>query len=226
MKISPFTKTYDRRTVLDFSGCELTAGKITAVIGANGSGKSTLAKVLSGIEPADRRTKPFTGVSVGYLPQKGYGFRMSVRANLLLNGGDKALAARRMDALKIRDLEKARAHRLSGGETARMALARLLMRAYDLVILDEPTAAMDRESTLLAEKLVKEYVQETNCALLLVTHSLQQARRIADEVLFFSGGVLMEKGPVQKILFDPDQPQTRQFLEFYGFSPEPRHDPL
>ena len=107
-----------------------------------------------------------------------------------------------------------------------MALARLLMRAYDLVILDEPTAAMDRESTLLAEKLVREYVQETNCALLLVTHSLQQARRIADEVLFLSGGALMEKGPVQKILFDPDQPQTRQFLEFYGFSPEPRHDPL
>ena len=222
MKIGPFTKTYDRRMVLDFPGCELIPGRITAVIGANGSGKSTLAKVLSGIEPADRRAKPFTGVSVGYLPQKGYGFRMSVRANLLLNGGDKALAARRMDALKIRDLEKARAHRLSGGETARMALARLLMKPYDLVILDEPTAAMDRESTLLAEKLIREYVQETCCALLLVTHSLQQARRMAQQVIFLSGGTLVETGPLSKVLYDPDRAETRQFLEFYGFTLEPR----
>jgi ABC-type Mn2+/Zn2+ transport system ATPase subunit len=225
MKIAAFTKTYGKKTVLRFPACELPQGRIVAVIGANGSGKSTLAKVLSGIEPADRRVKPLTGAAVGYLPQKGYGFRMSVRANLLLNGRDKALAARRMDALKIRDLEKARAHRLSGGETARMALARLLMKTYDLVILDEPTAAMDRESTLLAEKLVREYVQETGCALLLVTHSLQQARRMADEVLFLSGGALIERGPVQRVLYHPDQPLTRQFLEFYGFSPAPPQDP-
>ena len=160
MKIAAFTKTYGKKTVLRFPACELPQGRIVAVIGANGSGKSTLAKVLSGIEPSDQRVRPLMGVSLGYLPQKSYGFHMSLRANLLLNGGDKALAARRMDALKIRDLEKARADRLSGGETARMALARLLMRPYDLVILDEPTAAMDRESTLLAEQLVQDYVHE------------------------------------------------------------------
>ncbi len=225
MKIAAFTKTYGKKTVLRFPACELPQGRIVAVIGANGSGKSTLAKVLSGIEPSDQRVRPLMGVSLGYLPQKSYGFHMSLRANLLLNGSDKALAARRMDALKIRDLEKARADRLSGGETARMALARLLMGTYDLVILDEPTAAMDRESTLLAEKLVREYVQETGCALLLVTHSLQQARRMADEVLFLSGGALIERGPVQRVLYHPDQPLTRQFLEFYGFSPAPPQAP-
>ena len=222
MKIEAFTKTYGKKTVLRFPGLELHPGQITAVIGANGSGKSTLAKVLAGIEPSDRRVPPLTGVSIGYLPQKSYGFHMSVRANLLLNGGDKALAARRMEALKIGELQKARADRLSGGETARMALARLLMRSYDLLVLDEPTAAMDRESTLLAERLVQEYVRETNCALLLVTHSLQQARRMAQQVVFLSGGALLESGPIEKVLRDPDRAETRQFLEFYGFTPEPR----
>ena len=220
MKIAAFTKTYGKKMVLRFPACELPQGRIVAVIGANGSGKSTLAKVLSGIEPSDQRVRPLMGVSLGYLPQKSYGFHMSLRANLLLNGGDKALAARRMDALKIRDLEKARADRLSGGETARMALARLLMRPYDLVILDEPTAAMDRESTLLAEQLVQDYVGETGCTVLLVTHSLQQARRMAQEVLFLYNGTLVERGPIAQVLHHPEREETRQFLEFYGFAPE------
>ena len=219
MRISGFTKSYGKKTVLRFPDHELTRGQIVAIIGANGSGKSTLAKVLAGIEPSDQRTKPLTGVSIGYLPQKSYGFHLSMRRNLLLNGGDKALAARRMDALKILDLQKARADRLSGGETARMALARLLMSSYDLVILDEPTAAMDRESTLLAEKLIREYVQETCCTLLLVTHSLQQAWRMAQQILFLFNGELIESGPLEKVLCDPTHMETRQFLDFYGLLP-------
>ncbi len=224
MKISGFTKSYGKKTVLRFPDFELPSGQIIAVIGANGSGKSTLAKVLADIEPSDQRTRPLTGVRIGYLPQKSYGFHLSVRSNLLLNGRNKAQADRRMESLKIKELAKARADRLSGGETARMALARLLMAKYELVILDEPTAAMDRESTLLAEKLVREYVEETGCTLLLVTHSLQQARRMAQQIIFLSNGTLVESGPLQKILFAPDRVETRQFLEFYGFAPEPSPD--
>ncbi len=220
MKISAFTKTYGKRTVLRFPDFELPRGRIMAIIGANGSGKSTFAKIAAGVETSDQRTKPISGVRIGYLPQKGYGFHMSVRANLLLNGADGARAARLMEALKIRTLERSRADRLSGGETARMALARLLMQPYDLVILDEPTAAMDRESTLLAERLIREYAAETGCTVLLVTHSLQQARRLAQDALFLSNGTLLESGNVQTILFCPANVETRQFLEFYGFTPK------
>ena len=215
MKIAAFTKTYGGRTVLDFPGVELEPGKIYAIIGANGSGKSTFAKVLAGIEKADRKGR-LTDVSIGYMPQKNYAFRMSTRANLLLNGTDKVRADMLMDAVQIAHLADARADRLSGGETARMALARLMMRPYDLAILDEPTAAMDMETTLLSESLIGQYVQETGCALILVTHSLQQARRIADQVLYFHKGILLESGYKEKILTDPTQPETRQFLEFYG----------
>ena len=194
---------------------EVKNGKIYAVIGANGSGKSTFAKVLAGIIPADKRGKFLQG-KVGYMPQKNYAFRMSTYRNLLLAGKKNKRADQLMKALQIGHLSTKRADKLSGGETARMALARLMMGRYDLVILDEPTAAMDMETTLLSEELIANYVKETGCCLILVTHSLQQARRIADEICYFHKGKLLETGPKEKVLEAPSREETRKFLDFYG----------
>lgn len=216
MKISSFSKTYDGVKVLDFPGMELRPGTIYAVIGANGSGKSTFAKILSGVLKADQGGQKQDAQSLGYLPQKSYAFRMSVRSNLLLNGPDGNRAEELMDAMGISHLADKPAHCLSGGETARMALARLMMQSYDLVILDEPTAAMDMEATVLAEKLIRGYTEQTGCALILVTHSLQQAWRLADEVLYFHKGVLAEFGGKDAVLDHPADQRTRRFLEFYG----------
>ena len=216
MIIASFSKTYEGRCVLDFPGMELQPGMIYAVIGANGSGKSTFAKILAGVLKADRKGSFLDTTSVGYMPQKNYAFRMSTKANILLNGKDEARANVLLDAIGLRELENKRADRLSGGETARMALVRLMMKRYDLAILDEPTAAMDMETTLLSEKLIAQYVRETGCALILVTHSLQQARRIVDEVLYFHKGKLLEAGPKEQVLYEPQTAETRQFLEFYG----------
>ena len=214
MNLPAFSKTYDGRMVLDFPGLELKPGKIYAILGANGSGKSTFSRIVSGILPADQKCR-ISG-SVGYLPQKPYAFRASVKKNILLTGGEEEKAVALMDALQIRHLEKKRADRLSGGETARMALARLMMKRYDMVILDEPTAAMDMETTSAAEELILKYAKDTGCILILVTHSLQQARRVADEAIYFHKGTLLESGDAAKLLNQPTQPETRQFLEFYG----------
>ena len=214
MKISPFSKTYEGRTVLDFPGTELQPGKVYAIIGANGSGKSTFAKILAGSVAADRRIKPPEGI--GFMPQKNYAFRMSLQKNLLLNGTDVKRANWLMDQLQLSYLSLKRADKLSGGETARMALARLMMKRYELVLLDEPTAAMDMETTLLSEKLIRQYVESSGCALILVTHSLQQARRIADSIWYFHKGKLLESGSGEAVLDHPKQPETRQFLDFYG----------
>ena len=216
MKIQAFTKTYAGRRVLDFPGMELESGKIYAVVGANGSGKSTFARILAGIIKADRKGPYLDTASVLYMPQKPYAFRMDTEANIRLGSREYKLANKLMEDLQIDYLASKRADRLSGGETARMALARLMMRSCDLAILDEPTAAMDMESTLLAEKLIVDYVGRINCTLILVTHSLQQARRIADEVLYFHGGKLLEHGTKKQVLQQPQMPETRQFLEFYG----------
>ena len=216
MKISAFSKTYDGTGVLDFPGMEMKSGTVYAIIGANGSGKSTFAKILAGVLAADRKGKLLDTASVGYMPQKNYAFRMTAKDNILLNGKDEDRANNLMDALQIRHLENKRADKLSGGETARMALARLMMRRYDVVILDEPTAAMDMETTSLSEDLILRYVKETGCTLILVTHSLQQARRVADEVLYFHKGKLLETGMKDTVLYNPAMAETRQFLEFYG----------
>ena len=216
MKILPFSKTYEDRCVLDFPGMEVAPGKIYAIIGANGSGKSTFAKILAGILPADRKGRHLDSGTLGYMPQKNYAYRLTTKANILLNGKDESRACALMDAIQIRHLENKRTDRLSGGETARMALARLMMKSYDLVLLDEPTAAMDMETTLLSEKLIASYVKEAGCSLILVTHSLQQARRLADEVWYFHKGKLLESGPKELVLYHPEHPETKQFLEFYG----------
>ena len=155
MKTTAFTKTYNRRVVLYLPELELPKGKITAIIGPNGSGKSTFAKILAGIERSDEKKPILSGVKVGYLPQKSFPFRMSTEKNILQNGNDPARARELMHALGIEALAGQSAKKLSGGETARMALCRILMSRYDLLILDEPTTAMDMESTLAAEKLIR-----------------------------------------------------------------------
>ena len=215
MKILPVSKTYDGVKVLDFPGLDLEPGTVTAVIGANGSGKSTFAKILAGVLLADRKGKCLERGTIGYMPQKNYAFRMSTRANILLGGKDPARAEMLMDRLQLRHLERKRADRLSGGETARMAMARLMMGRFDVVLMDEPTAAMDMETTALAETLMLQYVRETGCALILVTHSLQQARRVADRVLYFHKGCLLESGSKSEVLDHPQRPETKRFLEFY-----------
>ena len=86
MKTNAFSKTYNSHTVLTLPALELPTGQITAVIGPNGSGKSTFAKILAGIERTDDKKPILSGISVGYLPQKSFPFRMSTEKNILQNG--------------------------------------------------------------------------------------------------------------------------------------------
>lgn len=221
MIVHSFQKSYHTKTVLSFPEFQFSPGTIYAVIGTNGSGKSTLARILAGILPADRTGAlfdlPFR--SIGYLPQKPYAFHMSVEKNILLNtkkadAFQKEKASAYMEHLQLTHLRKENAATLSGGETARMALARLLMQDYSFLILDEPCAAMDMQSTLQSEQLLLRYRNEHNCTMLLITHSLKQAQRIADEILFLHNGTLAEYGSAQTCL---DHPSSRELSEFLNF---------
>ncbi len=222
MRVVNLSKTYGDRTVLRVEELTLEPGRLYSVIGPNGSGKSTPARVLSGRTAPDDRAalRDFDPKKVGFLPQKPYGFQMSVLRNVLLTTKrteeDKARAMALLEDFGIENLASKKGHRLSGGETARMAMARIMMQHYDLLILDEPTAAMDMGSTIRAEELILRYREQHGCTLLLITHSLAQARRVADEVLFFRQGQLWEQGSAKQVLSEPRRPETKEFLDFYG----------
>ena len=221
MNLPPLSKSYHGRTVLSLPALELADGQIHAVIGANGSGKSTLIRLLAGVMPPDGGARPFPPgrrPAIGYMPQHSYPFQMSVRRNLLLasgpGGGEQA--GRLLADLGLDRLSGQSARRLSGGETARMALARVLMGSWQLLLLDEPTAALDVEATLRAERAVLDYRARTDCTVVWVTHSLKQAERTADRVLFLQSGQLVEQGPADRVLRAPARPETRAFLDFYS----------
>ena len=135
--------------------------------------------------------------------------------NVKLVKKDGRRAEELMQMLDIRRLASSRAKQLSGGETAKMALARLFMDDYDIIILDEPTASMDLSSTILTEDLIRKTARK-GCAVVIVTHSLQQARRLADFVLFLYEGKLAESGRTGDVLDNPQNEDTRRFIEFYG----------
>lgn len=214
MIIRGFTKTYKGRRVLDFPETEIRDGSICSIVGTNGSGKSTLAKVLAGIEKPDSRGCP-VNINVGYMPQRSFAFRMTVLKNIMVNADDEGRARALCERMGLTPLINKNAKTLSGGETARMALCRLLMKDYDLLILDEPAAAMDIEATAQSEALIKEYRERTDCTVFLVSHSLQQARRMSDEVFFLCEGRLAERCGAEG-LNAPKTEEFRRFLEFYG----------
>ena len=218
MKFEKIAKSYGDRCVLNIGDIEFTQNRVYAVIGANGSGKSTFAKVIAGTVKADEAVKK-PKVKIGYMPQKSYAFHLSLRNNLRINRKKRKSESDEdalMQCLKIENLASSPAKKLSGGETARMALARLLMNDYELLILDEPTAAMDIESTQLAEKLILDYKNKTGCAVLLITHSIAQAERMADEVLFMHEGELCERGNAYEVLHSPKNEKTKEFINFYS----------
>ena len=198
---------------------QMEAGKIYSILGANGSGKSTYAKILAGVIrsdgnlPAHELVKP--AVRIGYLPQKPYAFRATVRKNLMLGVNDRRKAEVLMDQFQLSHLAETRGNRLSGGETARMALARLLMKDYDLLICDEPTAAMDVEMSICTEAILKAYCREKRCILLIITHSLQQAARISDDIWFLHQGMLEEKGSMEEMLYSPKSDKWKQYIDYY-----------
>ena len=195
-------------------------GQFISVVGSNGSGKTTLLRVLTGTLPPDEGTIRLEGIArgeIGYLPQKPYAFDLSVLQNVLLplDGGAeaKARAVNALERVGIGHLANARAKRLSGGETQRLALARLLGKSWKLLLLDEPTSAADVGAVEQVELSLLGYARETGCALVYATHAPSQALRLGGRVLALSGGGIAEAGESEQVLRHPQKESTRVFLK-------------
>ena len=222
IELSDIQKNYSDRCVLDVQSLSFNRGKRYALLGTNGSGKSTLLKILAGI------IKPTEGIvhselsgkkAVGYMPQKSYGFSFSVLKNVMMAIDDcpdrKDLAEAAIEVVGMSSLIKADASKLSGGETQRIAFARIISLHRDLLILDEPTAAADLPGIDLLEAALLDYCNKNECAVVFATHSPAQAMRLADEVIFLHNGFIVEKGDTKQVLNYPKSDEVRAFLNHW-----------
>jgi tungstate transport system ATP-binding protein len=222
IEVSNVSKTYGGRTVIQIEKFCFKEGKSYALLGANGSGKTTLLKIMAGILQPD---KPDTcrhsvrSPELGYLPQSPYAFIGTTIKNVamaVLNRDEADEAA--MLALKdlgMDHLAHAAGNRLSGGETQRMALARILAVKRKLLLLDEPTSASDLAGIDLAEGALHRYREKNNCTIIFSTHSPAQAARLSDEILFLDKGSIAESGPSGQLLSRPASHSLGQFLSHW-----------
>ena len=218
------------------------ADKVTAIIGPSGCGKSTLVRcinrmheeidgaraegevLLDGLDLYDPRID-IVAVrrAVGMVFQKPNPFpTMSVFDNavsgLRLTGASRGeLDDRGREALvaaglweEVKDRLKAPGVGLSGGQQQRLCIARALAVEPEVMLMDEPCSALDPVATLRIEELIGELKQRVT--IVIVTHNMQQAARVADTTVFMLDGELVEVGPTEKLFTTPDDDRTEQYV--------------
>jgi tungstate transport system ATP-binding protein len=213
------------RNVLDGVDATIRADSRTVILGPNGAGKSVLMRLCHGlIAPTsgsvrwnDGSARPDAQAMVFQRPVM---LRRSARANvaygLALRGMPVAerreRAAEALARVGLTHVARSPARVLSGGEQQRLALARAWALRPRILFLDEPTANLDPGAAREVEAIVQA-IHAAGTKIVMTTHNLGQARRLADEILFLQGGRIVETTPAADFFQRPRTPQARAFIE-------------
>ncbi|MBU6349898.1 MAG: phosphate ABC transporter ATP-binding protein [Chloroflexi bacterium] len=232
---------YGKEHALKKINAEIAQNQITAVIGPSGCGKSTLLKSLNRLlelneqvrlegevwldgEDIYRRDRDVTEVRtrIGLLAQKPFPLPMSIYDNVAYGPRIHGLARGNLDQIvqaqleavglwaEVRERLRSPATRLSVGQQQRLCLARTLAVEPEVLLCDESTASLDPISARGIETLIR--TLRDRYTVVLVTHDIDQARRLADAVLFMWLGELVEYGPAQRFFAHPQEVLTQQYL--------------
>lgn len=241
LRVRGLTKSFGASQVLKGVDFDLYRGQVVCMIGPSGSGKTTVLRTLNGLETPDGGVIEFAdaaAVEFSKPPSKAQRNALRDRSAMVFQHHNlfphltviqnviegpvqahrvpKAAAVQRaeklLDRVGLADKRDAFPFELSGGQQQRVGIVRALALQPDLLLFDEPTSALDPE--LVGEVLVvlKELADE-GWTMVIVTHELAFAREVADEVLFFDDGVILESGSPKKLLNDPAHARTRRFLD-------------
>lgn len=215
------------RTLIDRLSFELVRGRRTVVLGPNGAGKSLTLRLCHGlIKPTGGRTE-WGGLAAqdaakrhAMVFQRPVMLRRSARANIahalsLVGLERRARRKRTREALEhfgLGGLAEQPARILSGGEQQRLAMARAWALKPEVLFLDEPTSALDPGATRAIEEMIAAFHAE-GVKIVMTTHDLGQARRLADEVMFLHHGRLLEHTPAEEFFETPHSNEARAFLK-------------
>ena len=238
IRVEGLEKTFGTRVVL--RGVDLTVmpGQVVSIIGPSGSGKSTMLRCLNLLETPDAGHVWFRGydlaadhVDVNKLRERigmvFQGFNLFNNMNVLDNctlapvtlkkmSKDQAedVARDHLAAVGLSDFATADVRTLSGGQKQRVAIARALCMQPDLMLFDEPTSALDPEISGEVLNVMRDLAAE-GMTMVVVTHEMEFAKNVSDEVVFMDGGVIAERSDPAKMFSAPDNPRTREFLARY-----------
>lgn len=232
-QIENLRMTYGERTVLEINSLGIHSGEILSIIGPSGAGKSTFLRILNFLEKPVAGSLIFEGINydqnsdipldvrrrVTTVFQRPMLLSRSVWDNVAFGMRIRGKRNQKMeiqaaiDAVGLDHLAQQHARTLSGGEAQRVALARAMVIQPDVLLMDEPTANLDPYNVGLIEEIIQEVNQNQNKTIVLVTHNVFQARRMADRVAFFLGGNLIEIGKTSKVFEDPNDRRTAAFVQ-------------
>jgi polar amino acid transport system ATP-binding protein len=217
---------------------DVAQGEVVVIIGPSGSGKSTFIRCLNSLEEPsagsvvvdggdsvradDRMAMARLREDIGMVFQDYTLFpHMTVMANMILapvkvkkqsKADAQANALALLDRVGLRHKAEGYPSELSGGQQQRVAIVRALAMKPRLLLFDEPTSALDPETVGEVLNVMKGLAAE-GMTMIVVTHEMGFAREVADRVVFFDGGKIVEMGPPAQIFSAPEHPRTRQFLQ-------------
>ncbi|MFJ4631443.1 ectoine/hydroxyectoine ABC transporter ATP-binding protein EhuA [Streptomyces sp. NPDC088847] len=237
IRLDHVTKRFGSNTVLDDLDFSVESGKHVTLIGPSGSGKTTILRLLMTLTKPDEGTITVDGEQLFPAPEKqvreirkkiGMVFQqfnlfpnMTVLRNVteapvtvlgLPKEEAEARALELLDLVGLADKAGARPTQLSGGQQQRVAIARALAMRPQILLLDEVTSALDPELVAGVLDVLRDIARTTDITMLCVTHEMNFARDISDQVLMFDSGKVIESGSPEQIFGDPEQERTRDFL--------------
>ncbi len=238
LRVENLKKVFDKDSVLNNVSFDVKKGEVVAILGRSGCGKSTLLRCINGLEQIESGEIYLDDILISQ-PIKNYRHWTEIRKkvgmvfqsydlfphmNVINNITLGPMRAERRDreevtdqALKLLDrvglLEKKTAYprELSGGQKQRVAVCRALCMNPEIILFDEVTAALDPEMVREVLDVIRD-LRNQGLTMLIVTHEMAFAEKVADKIIFMDSGVILEKSTPKKFFHSPDTPEAKRFL--------------
>lgn len=241
LKVEHLNKFYGDWQALHDINFSLTKGEVVTLLGPSGSGKSTLIRTLNGLEPFKSGTIYFQGQKIDPNPKNWQNLRqkigmvfqsydlfpnLTVMQNILLaptkvqkrdpkDVEKEALTL--LDRVGLKEHTNSYPRQLSGGQKQRIAIVRALAMHPELMLFDEVTASLDPEMVRGVLQIIKELADRDHMTMIIVTHEMNFAAKIADKVLFLEEGKILEETPGSQFFTHPQTKRAAEFLSSMDF---------